>query len=51
MSNDLPVYLIANLHVINAADYRLYEKGFFAILKRYGGEFITYDDHPHTFEG
>ena len=39
MSNDLPVYLIANLHVINAADYRLYEKGFFAILKRYGGEF------------
>ena len=30
---------------------RQYEKGFFPILKRYGGEFVTYDDAPDTFEG
>jgi len=33
------------------SEYRLYEKGFFPLLKRYGGEFITYDDAPDTFEG
>jgi len=31
-------YLIANLYVVDVADYRLYEKGFFPIPKRYGGE-------------
>jgi uncharacterized protein (DUF1330 family) len=48
---ELPVYVIANLVVRDAAEYRKYEKGFFPILKRYGGEFLTYDDQPHTFEG
>ena len=48
---DQPVYLIANLVVKDPAEYRLYEKGFFPLLKRHGGEFVTYDDAPLTFEG
>ena len=49
--SDTPVYMLVNLHVTNADEYRIYEKGFFSILKKYGGEFITYDDQAHTFEG
>jgi len=37
--------------VQDAAKYREYEKGFFPILKRHGGAFITYDDGSITFEG
>ncbi len=48
---DQPVYLIANLVVTDPQTYRAYEKGFFPLLKRYEGEFVTYDDAPHTFEG
>jgi uncharacterized protein (DUF1330 family) len=48
---DQPVYVIANLVVNDAAGYRNYEKGFFPLLKRHAGEFITYDDNPTTFEG
>jgi uncharacterized protein (DUF1330 family) len=47
----LPVYVLANLVVLDAAEYRKYEKGFFPLLKRHGGEFVTYDDAPLTFEG
>ena len=50
MSNT-PVFMIANLCVENAAEYRLYEKGFFPILKRHAGEFLTFDDKSETFEG
>jgi uncharacterized protein (DUF1330 family) len=46
-----PVYLVVNLNVTDAVAYRVYEKGFFPLLKRYGGEFITFDDHPDTLEG
>ena len=49
--SDVPVFVLANLLVHDAAEYRIYEKGFFPILKRHGGEFVTYDDKPHTFEG
>ena len=49
--SDIPVFVLANLVVQDAAEYRKYEKGFFPILKRHGGEFVTYDDKPHTFEG
>ena len=49
--SDVPVFLLAHLVVQDAAEYRKYEKGFFPILKRHGGEFVTYDDQPHTFEG
>jgi uncharacterized protein (DUF1330 family) len=27
------------------------KKGFFPLLKRYGGEFVTYDDAAFTLEG
>jgi len=49
--SEVPVYLIANLIVQDAAEYRKYEKGFFPLLKRHIGEFVTFDDKPHTFEG
>jgi uncharacterized protein (DUF1330 family) len=49
--SDVPVYTVVNLHVTDAATYRPYEKGFFPLLKRYGGEFITYDDAAFTLEG
>lgn len=46
-----PVHVVANFTVQDAAKYREYEKGFFPILKRHGGAFITYDDGSVTFEG
>ena len=49
--SDVPVYMVVNLQVSDAATYRVYEKGFFPLLKRYGGEFITFDDQPETLEG
>jgi uncharacterized protein (DUF1330 family) len=48
---DVPVYMIANLVIHDAATYRPYEQGFFPMLKRYDGEFLTYDDQPETLEG
>lgn len=50
MSN-VPVFLCANLIINDEEQYREYEKGFFPILKKFGGEFITYDDNPITLEG
>ena len=47
----LPVYMVVNLSVTNRDEYRRYEKGFFGILKKYGGTFVTYDDNAETFEG
>jgi uncharacterized protein (DUF1330 family) len=47
----LPVYMVANLIITNKEEYRTYEKGFFGILKKHGGTFITYDDNAETFEG
>ena len=49
--SDLPVYMIANLVVHDADEYRNYEKGFFPILKRYNGEFVTFDDNHDCLEG
>ena len=49
--SDVPVYAVVNLHINDAAAYRQYEKGFFPLLKKYGGEFITYDDEAFTLEG
>jgi uncharacterized protein (DUF1330 family) len=48
---DTPVYMIVNLSITDIDAYRLYEKGFFGLLKKYGGEFVTFDDKPITFEG
>jgi uncharacterized protein (DUF1330 family) len=48
---DVPVFVLANFVVGDAEVYRKYEKGFFPILKRHGGEFFTYDDNSDTVEG
>ncbi|KJR96278.1 MAG: hypothetical protein VR65_28790 [Desulfobulbaceae bacterium BRH_c16a] len=48
---DNPVYMVVNLIVTDADTYRKYEKGFFPILKKYQGEFVTYDDQPIHLEG
>lgn len=44
-------YIVANLVVEDRERYREYEKGFFAIFRKHGGEFLTFDDAPFTFEG
>ena len=49
--SEVGVYMIANLTVNDAVEYRKYEKGFFPILKKFGGEFITFDDNHETLEG
>ncbi len=49
--SEAPAYMIANFSVHDAHRYREYEKGFFPILKKHGGEFFTYDDNPQTLEG
>jgi|TARA_B110000240_G_C13359349_1_gene393239 uncharacterized protein (DUF1330 family) len=49
--SDVEVYMIANLVVEDANEYRKYEKGFFPILKKFGGEFVTFDDRHENFEG
>ncbi len=48
---DTPVYMVVNLVVTDADTYRKYEKGFFPLLKKYNGEFVTYDDNPLHLEG
>ena len=48
---DIKVYMIANLQIHDPEKYREYEKGFFPILKKHDGEFITYDDNIEHFEG
>jgi len=45
------VIMIANLEIKDPDTYRNYEKGFFPILKKHGGEFVTFDDSPLTLEG
>ena len=49
--DDVKVYMVANLQIHDSERYREYEKGFFPILKKHGGEFITYDDNIIHFEG
>ena len=45
------VYMIANLNIEDKETYLQYEKGFFPILKKHGGEFITFDDSHEHMEG
>lgn len=49
--SDVAAYIVANFVIEDANEYRKYEKGFFPILKKYGGEFVTYDDNHENFEG
>ena len=48
---DVAVYYLANFDIHDKDEYRTYEKGFFPILEKHGGEFITYDDATETVEG
>lgn len=49
--NDIPVYMLVNLIIEDADEYRKYEKGFFGFLKKYGGSFMAYDDNAENLEG
>lgn len=49
--SDAPVHLVANLMIEDEEAYLAYQKGFFPILKKHGGELITFDDATTTFEG
>jgi uncharacterized protein (DUF1330 family) len=48
---DVGVILVANLVIRDADAYRKYEEGFFPILKKHGGQFVTFDDASETLEG
>ena len=48
---DVEVFFVANLNIVDKETYRIYEKGFFPILKKHGGEFVTYDDSIVHLEG
>ena len=48
---EVEVFFIANLKIVDKETYRLYEKGFFPILKKHGGEFVTYDDSIEDLVG
>ncbi len=48
---DVPVFMIVNLKITDKEEYRLYEKGFFGILKKHNGTFVTYDDNAVHLEG
>jgi uncharacterized protein (DUF1330 family) len=48
---DETVRFIAHFTVDDPERYHVYEKGFFPILKKHGGRFLTYDDHPTVLEG
>jgi uncharacterized protein (DUF1330 family) len=49
--SDIPVYIIANLVIHDKDEYLKYEKGFFPLLKKHGGSFITFDDNIKHLEG
>ena len=51
MSESISVYMVVNLKIDDRDEYRIYEKGFFPILKKYNGTFITFDDSPICLEG
>ena len=51
MSNEIEVYMVANLEIEDADSYKNYERGFFPILKKHGGRFVTFDDTVEHLEG
>jgi uncharacterized protein (DUF1330 family) len=51
MMSDTPVYMVANLIIHGKDEYLKYEQGFFPVLKKHGGSFVTYDDHAKHMEG
>ena len=51
MSNEVEVYMVVNLEIKDPDNYRNYEKGFFPILKKHSGRFVTFDDSVEHLEG
>ena len=51
MSESISVYMVVNLKIDDRDEYRIYEKCFFTLLKKYNGTFITFDDSPICLEG
>ena len=51
MSTPDTVRFVAHFTVDDPERYRVYEKGFFPILKAHGGRFLTYDDAPVVLDG
>ncbi len=51
MSDAPPVRFIAHFTVDDPERYRVYEQGFFPVLRAHGGRFVTYDDAPVVLEG
>jgi uncharacterized protein (DUF1330 family) len=49
--SDIPAFVVANLVIDDSEVYRNYEKGFYPILRRHGGQLLTFDDHIETLEG
>ena len=49
--SDVPVYVVANLVTHDKEEYLKYEKGFFPLLKKHGGSFVTFDDNIKHMEG
>ena len=49
--SESPVHFIAHFTINDADKYRVYEKGFFPILKAHNGTFVTYDDSVTVLEG
>ncbi len=49
--SDVPVFMVTNFTINDAESYHRYEKGFFPILKKHGGQFLTFDDNTKTLEG
>lgn len=49
--SEIPVFVIANFKIDEPTIYRAYEKGFFPILKKHGGKFLTFDDKSEKLEG
>lgn len=49
--SDVPVYMLANLVTHDKEEYLIYEKGFFPLLKKHGGFFLTFDDNIKHMEG
>ena len=49
--SDITVYMIVNLKINDAEEYKIYEKGFFPFLKKHNGSFVTFDDSPVCLEG
>ena len=49
--SEVPVYGVPNIVIQDPDTYKKYEKGFFPILKKYEGKFITFDDNIGQLEG